>query len=74
MMIINCKFEPGQFVGLLHDSENKKRMITQVSVSVDGSLLYELRRGEVGRWHYENELELWVDRPIILKNGDSLSD
>ena len=72
MMVVNCKFEPGQWVALVHDPENKKRMITQIAISSDGGLRYNTTRDDSDMWHYESELVLWESKPVIIKDGEAV--
>jgi len=55
-MVIDNKFEIGQFVYLTTDREQLKRVITGINIKPNGGMLYQLQSGTVETYHYELEL------------------
>jgi len=73
MLILDCKFDPGQWVALVHDPENKKRLVTQVATSIDNGIRYNITRDSSDMWCYEGELVLWEQTAVtVLKDGESV--
>ena len=56
-MIIETKYEIGQFVFLITDKDKLKRIITNVTVSYNNSYRYCLQHGAVESWNYEFEID-----------------
>lgn len=56
MLVIENKFDLGELVYLKTDEDQKMRMVTEISVMLDGSLVYELTCGTVCTSHYEKEI------------------
>lgn len=56
MMIIENKFDLGELVYLKTDEDQKQRMVTKISATLDGGLLYDLSCGTVITCHYEKEI------------------
>lgn len=56
MMVLDNKFNLGDMVYLKTDSNQMKRMITQIIVCLDGGILYLLCCGESNYTAYEKEI------------------
>jgi hypothetical protein len=59
MMIIDNKFEFGQFVYLKTDPDQEKRMVTEmklISIGKEVIIVYWLNFGSSCTLHYENEI------------------
>jgi len=56
MMVIENKFELGELVYLKTDEDQKVRMVTKVSATLDGGLIYDLNCGSACTVHYEKEI------------------
>lgn len=57
---ISVAFDRGDFVVLRTDEVRRRRMVTTLSVGMNG-VRYELVCGTESSWHYADELEAWVD-------------
>lgn len=57
---ISAAFRLGDFVVLRTDEARRRRMVTTLSVSMNG-VRYELMCGTESSWHFDGEIELWVD-------------
>lgn len=55
-MKIDNKFTPGDFVYLVTDAEQEKRIVTAIKICGDGGLLYELSSGTSSSEHYDFEI------------------
>jgi hypothetical protein len=56
MMVIENKFDLGDLVYLSTDEEQKQRMVTKISATLDGGLIYDLNCGTCCTVHYEKEI------------------
>ena len=54
-MVVDCKYNIGDFVYLLTDEEQSPRIITSIQINPSG-LLYRLSRGTEETWHYDIEI------------------
>lgn len=62
MMVIENKFELQQTVYLKTDSDQRQRIVTRISVGVNG-IVYELMCGSSGSWHYD--FEITADKDVV---------
>lgn len=62
-MKVETKYDFGDTVVLKHDREKTERMITGISLRVNGNVSYELSTGATQTWH--NEFE--VTAPDVVK-------
>lgn len=56
MMVVDNKFEIGDFVYLVTDVDQSKRMVTGFTVRQGGHVIYELSLGTSTSWHIEQEI------------------
>lgn len=56
MMVIDNKYDIADIVYLLTDEEQKKRVVTKISILPEDRLLYELSCGSNASEHYEFEI------------------
>jgi len=54
-MTLNNKYQLGEIVYLITDTDQSKRMITGIQVSFE-HLLYRLACGITDSWHFESEI------------------
>jgi len=55
-MQIKNNFHLGEIIYLICDMEQLPRMVTAISVRINGYIEYECTYGTVASWHIENEL------------------
>ena len=67
MMFIENKFNIGDFVYLVTDDEQKKRLITSIKISPNG-ITYELTQSTLSEWYFDIEFSLDKDILIISTN------
>lgn len=60
MMVIDNKYNIGDFVYLNTDTEQKKRLVISISVSPTG-IRYCLSCGNNDTWHYDIEISKEID-------------
>jgi hypothetical protein len=65
MMVIDNQFNIGQFVYLITDVDQVRRIITAISIRGNNSISYEVSLGTSCGFHYDFELSLEPD--IITK-------
>lgn len=65
-MIIDNKFKIGQYVYLLTDDEQKKRMITAIRIYTNSYLEYQVTCGTFATDHMEMELSDTEDVSIKI--------
>jgi hypothetical protein len=63
MMVINNKYNIGDFVYLITDPDQYKRIVTGINVSFSG-IMYEVSFGERETPHYEFELSDQINELI----------
>jgi len=56
MLIIENKFDLGELVYLKTDEDQKQRMVTRITIGLDGSIIYYLTLGTLISEHYEKEI------------------
>ncbi len=56
MIVVNNKFEIGEIVYLVTDQEQRKRVVTGITICPDDSLLYEVITGTSPSKHYDFEI------------------
>lgn len=56
MMVIENKYEIGQMVYLITDSDQNARMIVSIEVFKIGEILYKINRGSDSSYHYDFEI------------------
>lgn len=56
MMIIENKFEIGDIVYLTTDEDQKRRVVTAITVLPDNKLTYQISCGHFASDHYEFEI------------------
>lgn len=61
MMVIDNKFEIGDFVYLTTDPDQLKRVVTAIKYCKGGELVYGVQCGTVESFHYEFELSTEKD-------------
>jgi hypothetical protein len=66
-MNITTKYEPKQYVYLVHDTDQQKRMITEIRIITPKLHQYLLVCGCEESWHYEYELSSEID--TVKKTG-----
>lgn len=55
-MVIENKFEIGDFVYLRSDPEQRQRLVVQIAVGGSGNIRYCVSLGTVETWHYDMEM------------------
>lgn len=55
-MVIDNKYDFGQQVYLLTDSDQKLRIVTGMCIRPNGCISYEVTCGTDSRWHYDFEI------------------
>jgi hypothetical protein len=60
---LNTKFNNGQIVFLITDSEQSERIITAIQISANNGITYQLGCGSLTSWHYECEMA--CDKDIV---------
>tara|TARA_R100001086_G_scaffold248463_1_gene185497 strand:- start:796 stop:990 length:195 start_codon:yes stop_codon:yes gene_type:complete len=64
-MLIDNKFELGSAVYLISEPEQFARIITDIKIGIDGSLLYYCALGIETTQHYELELSKTINHANI---------
>ena len=62
-MNITTKYDNGQIVFLVTDTEQLERMVTAIQVTESTSVSYQLSCGSTASWHYECEIA--TDKDIL---------
>ena len=63
-MVVDCKYNIGQWVYLKTDTEQLKRMVTAILISPNG-ITYELSCGSETRSFYE--IEISEEKDVLIK-------
>lgn len=67
-MRIQNKYNLGDIVWLITDSQQQPRQIVAIKIDISGGLMYMLVAGEAVTWHYEAEIQPKADKSPFLMN------
>lgn len=67
-MVIKNKYNLGQIVWLITDSQQQSRQVVSIKIDIGGCLMYMLVAGETVTWHYEAEIQPEADKSPFLMN------
>jgi hypothetical protein len=63
---MNNRYKNGEFVYLVTDPEQYRRMVTAIKFTLDGGLIYDITLGTFTSSHYESEMSDTVNESLKM--------